>query len=185
MRALLTFSAAALVVFPSVAQAATPQLPCLTPAEFTSLANYALPSMINGARLRCTQTLPTNSYLRSQGSNLSARYAVGKSAAWPAAKATVVKMVGSSQPQANDLLRSLPDPTLQQMADAMVEGAISQNLPLERCEVVDRAVRLMSPLPAENVAELIAITVGLGAQAGRARVENTRLGAISICKASN
>ena len=64
------------------------------------------------------------------------------------------------------------------LLDAFVAGAVSQQLPLQRCGAVDRVVELLSPLPPESTAELIALATGLGAQSGRAR-----LGMIRICPA--
>jgi len=49
----------------------------------------------------------------------------------------------------------------------------------DACPSIDRVFALLSPLPAENTAELIALAVGLGSKAGEAR-----LGRFSICKAS-
>ena len=64
------------------------------------------------------------------------------------------------------------------MADAFISGLVGQQLPTERCSVIDQLVRLLAPLPPENTAELIAVAAGLGARTGRARIGN-----FSICQA--
>ncbi len=177
MRALAYLAAVTLAVSPVVAQAA--EQPCLTAAEFNSLASYALPSLITGTTERCGQTLPADAWLRRNGSDLAARYTTRKSAGWPAAKAAFLKFGGTSgNAEANNLLRSLPDASLQPIFDTVIAGLVSQKMPTERCGTVDRVLRLLSPLPPENTAELIALVVGLGAKSG-----GTKVGAFSLCPA--
>ena len=177
MRSSLRFAILTLSLLPAAAQAAEP--PCLTAAEFTALSAYALPSVISGTVQRCAPSLPADAFLRRSGNELAARYAEGKAAAWPGAKAAVIKMSAVEHPEAGDLMKSLPDETLQQLADTMIAGMIGQRLPVERCGIVDRLIRLLAPLPAMNTAELIGLAVGLTAKPGRAS-----FGKLSICPAS-
>ena len=177
MRKLLISGAIMLSLAPGVANAAQP--PCLTPNEFTSLATYSLPSIITGTSQRCAATLPQDAFLKRNGAELATRYAARKPAAWPGAKAAFIKLgAGTGNAEANDLLRTLPDPTLQQLVDGMVQGLVGQRLPASRCGSVDRLVSLLAPLPPENTAELIGLAVGLGARAGE-----TKVGNIALCAA--
>lgn len=166
--------AALMVTLPGLAHAAEP--PCLTAAEFTSLASYGLPSVIKGATERCAATLPAGAWLKQNGAQLSSRYAEAKPRAWPGAKAAFLKLGGTGDKQAVDMIKTLPDTTLQPMVDGLIEGMIGQQLPTDRCATVDRVVRLLSPLPAENTAELIALAAGLGTKSGQAKA-----GKFSIC----
>lgn len=162
---------------PITAQAAAP--PCLTPAEFTALSSYSLPSIITGASERCAAALPADAWLRRNGGQLASRYAESKPASWPRAKAAFLKLGGGmANAEASELLKSLPDSALQPMVDALISGMVSQRLPTERCSSVDRLVRLLSPLPPESTAELIGIAAGLGAKTGQAKV-----GTLTICPA--
>lgn len=177
MRPLTRCLAAALALAPLAAQAAEPA--CLTSREFTALSSYALPSIIAGTSERCATVLPADAWLRHNGGELAARYAKGKPAAWPAAKAAFLKVGGNSgSADTDNMLKSLPDATLQTMFDALVSGMVVQHLPAQRCGAVDRLVSLLAPLPSENTAELIALAAGIGATSGRARI-----GSISICPA--
>ena len=170
-------AAIALILTPFAAQAAEP--PCLTSSEFTALSSYALPSIITGTTERCATTLPSDAWLRRNGSQLAARYAVGKPAAWPSAKAAFFKIGGATaNADATNLLKSLPDSSLQPMVDALISGMIGQQLPPDRCGPINRLVQLLAPLPPENTAELIALAAGLGAKSRRAKVGN-----FSICPA--
>lgn len=168
--------AATLATLPGLARAAEP--PCLTAAEFTALASYGLPSMIKGAADRCAPALPAGSWLPQNGAQLSARYASAKPRAWPGAKAAFLKLGGTGDKQALDMIKTLPEPTQQLMVDGLIEGMVGQQLPTGRCVTVDRLVRLLSPLPPENTAEVIAIGIGLASRTGQAK-----FGQFSVCPA--
>jgi len=167
MRRLLTgpmlAGAMALAALPGMARAAEPT--CLTPAEFTALATYGLPNVIKGATDRCGPSLPVGAWLPRNGASLASRYGASKPAAWPGAKAAFIK-IGGQQKDTGDIFRNLPDPSLQQMVDGLIEGMVGQQIPLEKCTMIDRVVRLLSPLPPENTAELIALAAGLGSDKG-------------------
>jgi hypothetical protein len=166
-----------LTLAPLAAQAAEP--PCLTSAEFSALSVYALPSIITGTGERCAASLPADAWLKRNGGQLAARYASGKAAAWPQAKAAFFKFsAGTANGEATNMLKSLPDTSLQPMLDALIAGMVGQQVPPERCGAISRLVQLLSPLPPENTAELIALAAGLGAKSGRAK-----LGSFSLCPA--
>lgn len=168
-------AAAGLALTPGVAQAAEP--PCLTPAEFTSLAGYALPSVIKGTSKRCAQTLPPRAYLTTSGETLANRYASRKTQTWPGAKAAFLKMSADTSKDANEIFRTMPDEALQGMLDAILEGMVSQEIPLDRCATIDNVIRLLAPLPPQNTAELIALTVGLASKSEK----TSKVGKLQIC----
>jgi hypothetical protein len=170
-------AAAAAVVVPGIAAAAEP--PCLTAREFSDLSQYALPSLITGTAERCSAALPADAYLRRNGSDLAARYAAGKPSAWPGAKSAFMKLSGGINPDATGLFRTLPDDKLQPMVDALVEGMIGQQVQPDSCATIDKAVRLLSPLPPHSTAELIALAIGLGSTGGGGKV-----GRIALCPAA-
>ena len=177
MRSMMIAAAAFALTMPGLAQAAEPQ--CLTPGEFSALAGYALPSAIAGATKRCQSTLSSGAFLPSQGAALATKHAAGRTASWPVAKAAFLKMSAGTNPQAGALIRQMPDESVKEMLDVVLEGMVSQEIPLEKCGTIDTYVRLLSPLPPQNTAELIALTVGLAADDG----EKAKLGKISICPA--
>lgn len=167
--------AAALLMLPQAALAADEV--CLTPREFTALSTYALPSVIGGTSRACAAMLPGDAFLRRSGDQLAARYAQGKAAAWPEARAAFLKMSAAKDPGAAQLFTALPDDALQQVADAALAGIVAGKVKPGSCATIDRVVALLSPLPAENTAELIALAAGLGAKSGEAK-----LGKFALCK---
>ena len=72
MRRPIALAAALLAAAPGVAQAA--EAPCLTPAEFTSLASYTLPSIISGTAQRCGPSLGPGAFLTTGGKDLAGRF---------------------------------------------------------------------------------------------------------------
>jgi hypothetical protein len=176
MRRVLSASACVLIALPGVAQAA--ETPCLQPAEFASLAGYALPSLISGTTKRCSASLGPQAYLSQSGKDLASRYSQSKGANWPGAKAAFLKLSAQKDASANEIIATLPDNTLQSMLDGVMEGLASQQIPVERCGTIDNVVRLLAPLPPANTAELITLAVGLGAKSGKGKV-----GSINLCEA--
>ena len=175
MTRLSLLAAALLLTAPQVAMAADEV--CLTPREFTALSTYALPSVIGGTSRACAALLPPDSFLRRSGDEFAARYARGKAAAWPEAKAAFLKMSAARDPGAAQLFTAMPDDALQQVADAAFAGIVAGQVKPDSCTSIDRAIALLSPLPPENTAELIALAAGLGAKTGEAKV-----GKFALCK---
>lgn len=169
---------------PGIASAAQPV--CLSKTETRSLLTYALPQVISGTAKRCQSVLPANSFLRRHSGELAARYGAQKARYWPDAKAAFLKMSDAKDPQVGQFARNLPDESMQPLVDIAVEGMISQNIKLESCEDIDLAIDLLSPLPPENTAGLIALFVEIGAEAGRhaARMSDrpANLGGFAICE---
>ncbi|MGH6787149.1 MAG: hypothetical protein ACREBO_09990 [Novosphingobium sp.] len=171
----LSAAPALALAFASTAQAAEP--PCLTAAEFTAVSTYAMPGAIEAVAERCAPQLGASAFLKTDSKRLAARYAATSQAAWPRAKAAFLKVGGSGNPEAVRLFGAMPDDTLQPMVDGVLASAIAQKLPTDRCTAIDRLVRLLSPLPPENTAELIALAAGLGAKSDKAKV-----GQFSLCR---
>lgn len=181
MRSLALLASVLVLTVPQVAAAQTEaaaSAPCLTPREFTALATYALPSLISGTTKACSTTLPAGAYLRRSGTELAQRYAVGKPKAWPDAKAAFLKMTAGRDRTAAQVFSSMPDDSLQQVADAAFAGIAAGQVKPASCTAIDRLLALLAPLPAENTAEVIAVAVGLGSQ-----TSGRRLSDLALCKA--
>lgn len=159
----------------TTAQAASP--PCLTPAEFTAVSTYAMPVAIESVAARCAPQLGAGAFLKTDSKRLAARYSVTSRAAWPGAKAAFLKVGVGGNPGAASLFAGMPDDTLRPMVDGVLSSAIAQKLPTDRCSAIDRLVRLLSPLPPENTAELIALAAGFGSKS-----EKAKLGQFSLCR---
>ena len=174
-KAPLTGLLGAALMLPGMAAAAEP--PCLTASEFTSLATYALPSVITGTVQRCDAALAPGAFLKTDGAGLAIRYGAAKEAAWPGAKAAFLKLAGGNDPGAGNLVKGLPDPSMQQIVDTAIAAKVADALPVERCGTVNQLLQLLAPLPPESTAGVIALAVGLGTKSGR------KIGPIAVCPA--
>jgi hypothetical protein len=170
---------ACLAALPGTVQAA--ESVCLTAREFTALSTYALPSAIEGTTRTCTPLLGNAGWLPRNGTALAQRYSAGKARAWPEAKGAFLKMSTATNPDAARLFQQLPDESLRPLADAALAGIVSAELKPDSCQTVDRVLALISPLPAESAAELIALATGLAAKRGGDG--GMRLGKFALCKA--
>ena len=171
MMRIATAAAALLAGLPGVASAAEPV--CLTHDEATALIAYALPQAIDGTAKRCAAVLPPKAFLRQHGSELASRYAGQKDKYWPQAKPAFMKALG---PDAARTVGGLPDDTTRQLADTFVEGFVSQRIALKSCDKLDIAFGLLSPLPPQNTAGLIALTMEVASKA------EPKVGKIALCK---
>lgn len=172
------FAAIALLGLSSANANAAGDLPCLTPAEFSAISTYSLPSVIRGAGQKCAPSLSSDAFLRTSGETLAHRYSSGRDASWPKTRSAVLKVATAANPEAAKLFGGLPDDTLKPLADQMIQGMVKDQLPADRCEPVSKLLMLLSPLTANSVAEVIALTAGLASRSGQARV-----GKLSICAA--
>lgn len=181
MRPVVLAVATALLIVPSMARASDPV--CLTPSELSQLAAYSLPSAIKGTSQRCVPQLGANSFLGREGEALASRYATQKARSWPGAKTAFMKLNGTKAAAQNPF-SSLPDSSLQQIVDAVMEGMVSQKIAVSDCESIDTVLELLAPLPPENTAELIALVIGLSPKARAAGKPETTasIGNLRICE---
>lgn len=133
------------------------------------MAAFALPSAIGGLIEHCSPSLPADGFLRSRGPGLVAQYQVGRQAAWPRAKRALLQISGEKQDKTADLVRDLPDSALQPFVDGMIGGLIGKELKPGQCGLAERLMRLLSPLPPDNMVELVGLLVELGSKGSKAK----------------
>jgi hypothetical protein len=144
---------AGLLVAGSAASAAEP---CLQPREAEDLVMFVLPAFTEAAARKCTPLLPAGATLARSGSSLAARYRPDSNAAWPNARLAFGKMSGSETPA------FLSDEVNRKIIEEATSAAIVADLKAKDCAMIDRFVGALSPLPARNVAQLVALFLELG-----------------------
>lgn len=145
---------AALAALGTTEVAAAQDPACLSEREVTSLVTYALPVVMNSTMKTCSPQLSPQGYFATQGSGLVQRYAARKSAAWPEAKAALIKL-GGNDDKMKDIVANLSDEALQPFAEGIVSAMVTKGIKPGQCKAIERGVRLLSPLPPENTAELV------------------------------
>jgi len=162
------------------AYAATNAENCLSEAEVGGLVGYALPSVIDGAMKACKPHLSPTGFFATRGSAFAGQYAARKDLNWPVAKNAFLKLGGSKDATMNSTLKALPDGALQPFVEAMVSEMVGGEIKPGQCTAIERGVRILSPLPAENTAELITFVVVLAD-----KPKNGKPASLPICKAAN
>lgn len=137
------------LTMPIAGTAQAAERPCLASAEAEALATVALPDIIRQAGTVCAPQLPATSLLRRPSSPLLQRYDAEADRAWPAARASIIKL---SNPAANALLQSdYARPLLTSLVAPLIVGRIA----VKDCSMIDRLVTLLEPLPPRNTAGVI------------------------------
>ena len=149
--------------------------PCLTTPEAEALATAALPYVLRQTGVRCAAKLAADSPLRREDSELLRRYDRAADAAWPAAKAAIVKLsdAAASLLLASDYARPL--------LGSLVAPMIAARLPVEDCATVDRLVTLLAPLPPRNVAGLAVVAADRARRVRPAAGASNPVAALPLC----
>lgn len=149
------------------AQGFTPKQ-CLSPAEAEPLVRYAIPDVLDQLAVRCSPQLPAGAFLKTRGPAFSNRFRVEQDAAWPGARAAMLKLLGD---QAGGLLQSdFARPIL----SSMIGPVVVEKLDFSNCPTIDRTLALIEPLPTRNIASLLV----LFGEIGTANVKQPADGAI-------
>lgn len=154
----------ALIALTSATGARAAQDACLTPSDLDAVFAYALPTVIDSAAQACRPVLAPDGYLASQGADMAARYRMSQAAAWPLAKAAVLKVgVGAFDGKGagglGKFASMLPDGALQGFASGFVSQFVIQAVHPGDCRDIEFALRMIAPLPPENAAGLITLVV--------------------------
>lgn len=162
------------------ADVASAQAPaCLSEREVTSLVTYALPVVMTSTMKTCGPQLSPQGYFATQGSSLVQRYTARKSAVWPEAKAALIKL-GGNDDKMKDVVANLSDEALQPFAEGIVSAMVAKGIKPGQCKAIERGVRLLSPLPPENTAELVTFILVL---ADRPKAGSAKKSDLPICPA--
>lgn len=147
-----------LFVMDSAASAAEP---CLQPREAEDLVVFVLPALTEAMARKCTPLLPSSATLTRSGVSLAARYRPDSNAAWPNAKVAFNKISGG------DTLNFLSDEVNRKIIEEASSAAIVADFKAKDCAMIDRFIGALSPLPARNVAQLVALFMEVGEKEGK------------------
>ena len=150
---------AALISVCVISSAASAAEPCLQSREAEDLVVFMLPSLMDAAARKCGPLLPANATLSRSGAALSMRYRPESNAAWPSAKLAFNKISGG------DTLSFLSDDVNRAVIEQASSAAIVAEFKATDCNMVDRFVGALSPLPARNVAQLVSLFMEIGDKA--------------------
>lgn len=134
------------------------QSACLTEAELNSVVTFALPVAMESVMKTCQPSLSPSGWFATKGPALIQGYAARKQAAWPTARGALMKL-GKGDDKMAQMVTRLPDSALQPFAEGIVGQIVTDGVKPDQCVAIERATRLLSPLPPENTAELISFII--------------------------
>ena len=163
MRLRLTGTVTMIALVMSSAVQAAPTKPCINPEEIRGFVGYVLPDVVGTVVEKCGPTLRPDGYFNTHGSQLMARLATGKEAAWPMARAAFRKFGGDfkGSPKVD-----LSERTIRSLIDNEMVGKLTSELPLTMCRDIEAVVAPLDPLPAENVVQFLAAVFGVAGRNG-------------------
>lgn len=152
---------AALAGLFAMGSAASAAQPCLQPLEAEDLVVFVLPALTEAMARKCGPMLPAGATLSRSGTALAARYRTDSNAAWPNARVAFGKISGG------ETLSFLSDEVNRKIIEEASSAAIVADFKSKDCATVDRFMGALSPLPARNVAQLVALFMEIGQKEGR------------------
>lgn len=165
----------------AMAQAASQ---CLTPKEAQGLITFALPDIIVAVSGKCAPPLGPDGYLTRSGTDLANRYRTAAAPSWPSAKLALRKFANADAA----LFDNMPDDAIKGFFGAGVATTIVKDVKPAQCGDIDRVMKVLSPLPPENMSQLVGIVLEMSArppaQATAAKVTAKAKAPFSICPQS-
>lgn len=138
---------------------------CISEAEISGLAIYAIPLVVDGVQGKCEGQLSASGFLATSGADFSAPYLLKQDEVWPAARSGFMHFAKKGDDaEGDDLLNGLPDEALRPLFDLIIVQKVGESVAIKDCSKVERALELIAPLPPENTGGLVAM---LGSLVGK------------------
>ncbi len=152
----MLFTALALATA-ALAQPAAAQQLDLTEGEMATVARIAMPTAFRSLQTKCDPVLQSDAYMFARGEALHRKLTAASQAAAPGASRILASVAARSNPAMGEMLAGMPAETLLPFVNEMVAGMITRQIETGQCATINRALELMEPLPAANVADLLAL----------------------------
>lgn len=128
----------------------------LSEAEMEMFARLAMPTVFRTLQTKCDPVLPADAFMFAQGDALHRKLTATSEAAWPNAGRMIARVAARDNPAMGELLAGMPADSLRPFVNEMVAGLVATRIETDQCTRIDRVLALLEPLPAENLAQLMA-----------------------------
>lgn len=155
--------ATALALQPAVAAAQD----CLAEDEVSAMAIYAMPGVVQGVKQRCAARLDATGFMARGSDALGARYARLQAAAWPKAKAGLLKIAASKTGGAGgsrdslQMLAALPDNAVRPLVDALIVQEVTPEIDVNQCGKIELLMQALNKVEPEIAGTLLGLIAGL------------------------
>ena len=148
--------ALAALTVPAGAQAQQ-RLPDITGEEAAALGIYAVPGVIEAAKLTCAGRLSANGFLATRGDSLARRYAAQQNAAWPQARSAMFKVAGARADEQLKMFATLPDNAVRPLVDALIRQEAAARVTPQSCSYIERMAEALAPLEPAQAGRILGV----------------------------
>lgn len=145
------------------AQTAQAQQSCVAPADLSDTIIYAMPIAYDASLQACTKQFSMDGYMQNGGADFVEQFRAQQDAAWPGMFRLIKVFMsegGKAKSKSADMsamLSALPEDAIRPFIDAIVAQKIAEEIKPQSCETIERTAELLSPLPADNIAQLVTL----------------------------
>ena len=143
---------------PALAQGTT----CIAPADLADAVTYVMPLAIESAQSTCSETLPADSFLLSEGAEFANRFEPLSDMTWPGARRLFMNFAerGKQSETMSGILDELSDDELRPFLDAILVQVVASEITPASCSDINTVLPLLAPLPPENYGPLLVTLFG-------------------------
>lgn len=158
----------ALVALASAHTAEARQQACVEAADLGDTVLYAMPIAYDAVSTTCAAQLTDDGFMARGGAAFIEKFRARQDSAWPGAFRLLTTFMAQSDAAnagadsgMSAMFAGLPEDSLRPFVDGIVGQMIAKEIKPETCGKIERGMELLSPLPAENVAGLMAFIAEL------------------------
>ncbi|MFN4019189.1 MAG: hypothetical protein ACK4IC_01580 [Erythrobacter sp.] len=155
--------ALAVVALATATTAQAQQQTCIAAADLGDSVLYAMPIAYDAVGTTCAKQLKRDGFMATGGDAFIEKFRAKQDSAWPGAfrllksfMATEAAGETGSDAELNAMIAALPEESLRPFVDGIVGQKLAAEIKPGSCTKIERGMELLSPLPAENVAALVA-----------------------------
>lgn len=144
------------------------QQACVAPDDLGDTVIYAMPIAYDAVSTKCASQLKTDGFMARSGGTFIDGFRARQNVAWPGAFRLLKTFMaqdnaedGGTNANMTAMIAALPEESLRPFVDGLVGQMIAEEIKPESCGQIERGLELLSPLPTDNVAGLIAFVAEL------------------------
>lgn len=136
---------------------------CIAAEDFGETVLYAMPIAFDAVSTTCARELAPDGFLARGGDGFIEKFRARQDSAWPGAFRVLKTFMarqstakGRSDTEMNAMISALPEDALRPFVDGLFGQMIAKEIKPDSCGKIERGIELLSPLPVDNVAGLMA-----------------------------
>jgi len=160
--------ALAVLALATATTAQAQQQACVAPADLGDTVIYAMPIAYDAVSTACARQLKADGFIARGGDAFIDGFRARQDAAWPGAFRLLKTFMamdsagkGGAEADITAMIAALPEESLRPFVDGLVGQMIAEEIKPDNCGKIERGLELLSPLPTDNVADLVAFVVEL------------------------